>query len=338
MPMRIIFGLLLFLCLCGASQAQDALVVQNCGSVPQAYAVGSTRLPTVDVEGKLCLSGISNVSTFAPTCAASTAWFARLHAVDNAHLQAYDTFICGNVADGNGCATSWGSGGGFVLDALWILASDSVATATMSMCSPSNFPLTVANPPAFVPYNGYNGNGAAGATATYLNTNLRTGSTNSTYNSASSATLGFYDVSNRVSNTNFFEMGVVGASASDFCAGNNTLLSDMGLATAAGAATSVASASGQGLFVCTRSGTTVSIYKNGNTTPIATATSAAGTAPIVPIYLLALNNGPASQAPEAGTTDRVAAAFVGSLMTAAQMAQFSARLITLINSPGFNGN
>lgn len=49
--------ILLGLLFCTAAQAQDALVVQTCGTNPQTYAPGATRLLTVDVNGKLCNSG-----------------------------------------------------------------------------------------------------------------------------------------------------------------------------------------------------------------------------------------------------------------------------------------
>ncbi len=40
--------------------AQDALVVTTCGSLPQAYAAGSTRQPTVDVNGNTCVGSTSS--------------------------------------------------------------------------------------------------------------------------------------------------------------------------------------------------------------------------------------------------------------------------------------
>lgn len=54
--MRYLGGLLLTLFLSGVAYAQDALVVQTCGTLRQAYVAGSSRLMTVDVNGKLCLS------------------------------------------------------------------------------------------------------------------------------------------------------------------------------------------------------------------------------------------------------------------------------------------
>lgn len=54
--MKYILTLLAFL-FCGAAQAQDALVVATCGTLPLAYAPGATRLLTVDTTGKLCGTG-----------------------------------------------------------------------------------------------------------------------------------------------------------------------------------------------------------------------------------------------------------------------------------------
>lgn len=64
-PMKYILGLLgLLLCLSGTpAKAQDALVVQTCGTLPLAYAPGATRLLTVDVNGKMCTSGGGGGST-----------------------------------------------------------------------------------------------------------------------------------------------------------------------------------------------------------------------------------------------------------------------------------
>ena len=39
----------------------DAMVVQTCGTLPQAYAAGGTRLETIDVNGVRCVSGPAGV-------------------------------------------------------------------------------------------------------------------------------------------------------------------------------------------------------------------------------------------------------------------------------------
>lgn len=43
-------------------RAEDALVVNVCGTLPLAYSPGSTRQPTVDINGKLC----GNTSSIPP--------------------------------------------------------------------------------------------------------------------------------------------------------------------------------------------------------------------------------------------------------------------------------
>ena len=57
--MKYVFALLafIFLNIAPPAQAQDAMVVQTCGTLPQNYAPGATRLVTVDTTGKLCGTG-----------------------------------------------------------------------------------------------------------------------------------------------------------------------------------------------------------------------------------------------------------------------------------------
>jgi hypothetical protein len=54
--MRIFLTALILLSACVSLSADDsgALVVQTCGTLPQPYAVGSTRQITVDTTGQLC--------------------------------------------------------------------------------------------------------------------------------------------------------------------------------------------------------------------------------------------------------------------------------------------
>lgn len=51
--MKYVFTLLAFL-FCSGAHAQDALVVQSCGTLPQQFSPGTTRQLTVDVNGNLC--------------------------------------------------------------------------------------------------------------------------------------------------------------------------------------------------------------------------------------------------------------------------------------------
>lgn len=54
--MKKLIGAIFALALSSFAHAQDAMVVQTCGTVPSPYSVGSSRLMTVDVNGRLCLS------------------------------------------------------------------------------------------------------------------------------------------------------------------------------------------------------------------------------------------------------------------------------------------
>ncbi len=54
--MRVCLYFLVLALQVSTAHSQDAFVVSACGALPQPYSVGSSRLPTVDVNGKLCLS------------------------------------------------------------------------------------------------------------------------------------------------------------------------------------------------------------------------------------------------------------------------------------------
>lgn len=59
MQLKFIAALAAALCLSFGAHAQEARVVASCGTLPAAYAAGSTQYPTVDVNGKLCLQSAS---------------------------------------------------------------------------------------------------------------------------------------------------------------------------------------------------------------------------------------------------------------------------------------
>jgi hypothetical protein len=53
------------------ANAQDALVVQSCGTLPKAYSPGSNRQVTVDINGNTCVPPVS-VSVATPTVTVAT--------------------------------------------------------------------------------------------------------------------------------------------------------------------------------------------------------------------------------------------------------------------------
>lgn len=106
---------LLFLGGLAPVHAQDAMVVQTCGTLPQAYSAGATRLPTVDVNGKLCMSGsggtpaTGNITLYVATtgsdsnpCSSGAKCLTLQHAVNVASGYNYQNLYAPtiNVADG----------------------------------------------------------------------------------------------------------------------------------------------------------------------------------------------------------------------------------------------
>lgn len=56
MQLKFVAALAFALLLSAGAHAQEARVVASCGTLPAAYAAGSTQYPTVDANGKLCLN------------------------------------------------------------------------------------------------------------------------------------------------------------------------------------------------------------------------------------------------------------------------------------------
>ena len=63
-------GLLFALLLSALPAHADSLVVQSCGTLPQAYPAGSTRNDVVDVNGNKCATG-SVTATLSPSSSSS---------------------------------------------------------------------------------------------------------------------------------------------------------------------------------------------------------------------------------------------------------------------------
>jgi hypothetical protein len=104
-----------------------------------------------------------SVSTFTPSCTASSNWLARASGLSPTEETAYDTMICGMVSDGTGCSawTGFTGAAGTGLDALWIAATNSTTTANLNLCSTS-YGLTQVGTVAFSADNGYTGDGTTG--------------------------------------------------------------------------------------------------------------------------------------------------------------------------------
>jgi hypothetical protein len=109
------------------------------------------------------------------TCAASTAWLARVYAANgNANLSATttldDTMICGMVSDG-----VWAK-----MDAIWLPGGFSSQPVSNLNMLANTFPLTVHGAPAWAANAGYTGTASA-TPANYLDTGFNILSSGTTY-------------------------------------------------------------------------------------------------------------------------------------------------------------
>lgn len=173
--MKYVFALLafVFLNIAPPAQAQDAMVVQTCGTLPQNYAPGATRLVTVDTTGKLCGTGggggsgsVTSVAagcgnTAAPSPITTTGTISA-SITSRTNTTATDTIVstdCGNVVYSNratavavGIATAGTAG--FANGAFFQYCNINVGIATITPTSgliggAANYPLaagTAANP------------------------------------------------------------------------------------------------------------------------------------------------------------------------------------------------
>lgn len=88
----------------------------------------------------------SSITTASGSCTASTAFLARTSGLNAAHINAYDTMICGLVTDGVFSS----------LDALYVFATNSTTNANLNLVSAS-FPVTQNGTVTFTVDQGYSG-------------------------------------------------------------------------------------------------------------------------------------------------------------------------------------
>ena len=84
---RLLVGFVFFLLGVNSASAQDALVVATCGTLPQAYATGSTRQLTVDTSGRICSTAAQsefNVLSYGAKCDGTTDDTTAIQAAVNA--------------------------------------------------------------------------------------------------------------------------------------------------------------------------------------------------------------------------------------------------------------
>lgn len=257
------------------------------------------------------------------TCPAAETFLTRTSGLTGAEKARYRTLICGLVADG-----LWSN-----LVALYVLAAPNAAAAALNLCN-ANFTLSISNSPTFTPNRGYTGN-------TVSNSLIDTGLVLSTVGAPialNSTSIGFYDLTPGTTATDVIVMGAESNSTND-------LIDIFPMTDFFGLTTTVASVNeggfvegantqNAGLYVASRTAVNAeAVYKNG--VLIATSTGASSNLPDLSIALVGANN-PASDGGPVAAPDTGAFAFIGSGLSASQVAQISARINAFATSLAIN--
>lgn len=242
--------------------------------------------------------------------AQTTAFLARTSGLSGTETAAYKALINGLVADGNFA----------LLDALYILATNTTTTAALNLCG-TNFSLIANGALTFTADVGYTGNGSTG----YLDTQYvpSLAGLNLTQNSAS---LGAYIRTNRTSTDSSVIMG-----AATF-AGQNWLyfaplqsggyFYDVNGVSFPG----FANTSTQGAWITSRNGSssTTSVYKNGST--IANSISSSDASTGLADQSFTLFAGDVNGGIGSFSSDQASAFFIAGGLTGAQAAQINNRI------------
>jgi hypothetical protein len=199
-------------------------------------------------------------------CTAATNFLARTSGLSGTETTAYTTMICGLVTDGIITGNLSGATGcGSKLDGLFIFATNTTTTANLNLCGTS-FGLTQTGTVTFTADHGYTGNGSTG----FMNTGFNASTAGGNY-LQNSCSLGAYVLTNRGSGTGV-EIGVSDGTIFSIIEPFNGGMLDWDLN--GGAFPSVAVAGSNAAWIVSRTGASAhAAYRNGSSTPIATASS-----------------------------------------------------------------
>lgn len=239
----------------------------------------------------------------ASDAAQTTAFLSRTSGLSGTETAAYKALINGLVADATFS----------LLDALYILATNTAASAALNLISTS-FPLTLIGTPTFTADVGYTGNGA--------NSGLDTGLITASNYSQNSASLGIAIQTNDTSSVGMLEIG--GTGSSNFFLGPNFSLTSIYAANEAGFNQPAATTS-KGLTAVSRTASgSVSLYKDGSSTAVNTAATSSNGVISASVVLCGRNNG--SGGLNNASSRQISAAWVGGGLTGAQFASISSRI------------
>jgi hypothetical protein len=294
-----------------------------------AVVVGTLASPAITPQqyATMMLTGAGRGAPAAGGCSQATTFLARTSGLSGTETIAYTDLICGLVTDGiiTG-ALSGAAGCGTVLDGIYILATNTTATANLNLCGTS-FGLTTSAAPTFSADHGYTGNG----TTQFLDTgfNPSTAGGRSTLNSSS---LGVYTLTNRASNSTV-QAGVADATAFSYVGvfqGGNAAVDVNGFTFSPGSAVSAS----QGLTAGSRTVSgSIDSYKNASSTSLGTITDASTNLPNRSYYICGYNNAGTLTSP---TSDQIAAAFFGAGITGAQFLLLSNRINAYMTALSIN--
>jgi hypothetical protein len=273
-----------------------------------------------------------------PSCSQAANFLARTSFLNGAESAAYTALICGLVSDGIITGTmngpNSGSGAcGSILDALYILATNTTTTAGLNLCGTS-YSLLSNGTVTFTADQGYAGNGTTG----FLNTQFSPFSAPSPNYTTNGGSIGAYDRTN--STTISSTATIIGISD-----GRQSYIQPLTTSSAMSAdvntttfALGGANTNRQGAWIVTRtSSSTISLYKNGSATPLNTVTTGdTAVAPTGSANFTILAQGLLGGTTQKWTTDQVGAAFIGGALTGTQAAAINNRINAYMTALGIN--
>jgi hypothetical protein len=257
----------------------------------------------------------------------ATNFLARTSGLSGTETTAYCNLINGLVTDGIITGTLSGAAGcGSVLDALYIVATNTTTTANLNLCGTS-FGLVKTGTVTFTADVGYTGDGSTG----FLDTQWIpiTNAVNFTLNSAS---IGAYIQTNQVTADASVIMGSATTGEFSYMSPMNTgsvFTFNVNDNTFTGPANTTA----KGAWAASRtSSSQINLYKNGSTTPFGANAAASSTAlPSSNMLLLALSN---NGTPAVFTTYQGSAFFMGGGLTSTQAVAINNRINAYMTALG----
>ena len=241
----------------------------------------------------------------------ATAWVNAVVAASGTVSAPQQTRVCNLIvaAKGHGYWTK--------LDRMWLLASENAAQAKIDIVNLAT--TTITGAPTFTASQGYSNF----TTSDFIDTGYLP-SSSSVHLTLNSVDIGYYNRTNRSASASVVQFGIIDATVTPttrLLVASNAFGFDQASLNDAGGP-SVASTNAQGLFIGVRDSVSTSeVYKDGNTTPIATGSAASNTlSTSATLFIGCVNTSTACAFP---TTDQIAIAFVGGALTASDTANLS---------------